>query len=151
MKATVITVSDRASAGTYTDEAGPVVARILTDAGFDVADTIVIPDERDRIEAELRARAATADVVVTTGGTGLGPRDVTPEATRAVIEREVPGLAEAMRAAGLAHTTNAALSRQVCGTLGRSLIVNVPGSPKAAAECLEAIAHVLVHGVEMMR
>ncbi len=153
MKVAILTVSDRASRGEYVDEAGPLVAQMIGDAGGEVVARGVVPDERDEIEGRLRAWAAGRDVqlILTTGGTGLGPRDVTPEATRAVIERDAPGLAEAMRAAGMGITPNAALSRQVCGTLAASLIVNLPGSPKAAAECLEAILPVLPHAVEMMR
>ena len=147
MKVAVLTISDRASRGEYVDEAGPAVAEMLDG----VTATDIVPDELDRIVERLRAWAGTVDVIVTTGGTGLGPRDVTPEATRLVIEREAPGLAEAMRAAGMRHTPFAALSRQVCGVVGTTLIVNLPGSPKAAVECLEAIVEVLPHAVEMMR
>jgi molybdenum cofactor synthesis domain-containing protein len=146
MRVAVLTVSDRASRGEYIDEAGPVVAGYFDE----VVATDVVPDEQDRIEDRLRSWIGAVDLIVTTGGTGLGPRDVTPEATRAVIEREAPGLAEAMRAAGMAKTPNAALSRQACGIAGRTLIVNVPGSPKAAAECIEAIIEILPHAVEMM-
>lgn len=144
MRVAVLTVSDRAARGEYVDEAGPVVAGYFDD----VAATDVVPDERDLIEDRLRAWVGTVDLIVITGGTGLGPRDVTPEATRAVIEREAPGLAEAMRAAG---PPQAALSRQVCGIASTTLIVNVPGSPKAAAECLDAIIEILPHAVEMMK
>jgi molybdenum cofactor synthesis domain-containing protein len=151
VKAAVLTVSDRASGGEYEDRAGPLVARMLAESGANVVSVAVVPDERDQIEAYLHEWAgAGIDVIATTGGTGLGPRDVTPEATRAVIERDVPGLAEAMRAAGMRATPRAALSRQVCGTLGETLIVNLPGSPRAALECLEAIMGVLEHAVEMM-
>lgn len=147
MRVAVLTVSDRASAGTYEDEAGPVVA-----SRFDeVVARAIVPDEREQIEAALRGWLGDADVIVTTGGTGFGPRDVTPEATRAVIERETPGLAEAMRAAGMRHTPNAMLSRQVCGIAGSTLIINLPGSPKAALECLDALVETLPHAVEMMR
>lgn len=152
MKAAVLTVSDRAARGEYADEAGPLIERALIDAGAEITARAIVPDERDQIEHTLRAwcDAATADVIVTTGGTGLGPRDVTPEATKAVIEREATGLAEAMRAAGRAQTPFAALSRQACGVRARTLIVNVPGSPKAALECLEAVIDILPHAVEMM-
>ncbi|HVL33727.1 MAG TPA: MogA/MoaB family molybdenum cofactor biosynthesis protein [Actinomycetota bacterium] len=146
-------MSDRASAGVYADEAGPIVERILLDAGHTIEARAVIPDEQDKIEHALRAWAdeRRADVIVATGGTGLGPRDVTPEAVRAVVEKEAPGIAEAMRAAGMQITPFAALSRQVAGARGNTLIVCVPGSPKAAAESLDAIIEILPHAVEMLR
>ena len=125
----MLTVSDGVSNGTRHDESGDVAVQLLAGAGFDVSDRRVVPDERQDIEAALRELAATHGLVVTTGGTGFGPRDVTPEATRAVIEREAPGLAELMRAAGLAHTPMAALSRAVAGAVGGALILNLPGSP----------------------
>lgn len=151
MKVAVLTVSDRASRGEYEDEGGPLVARMIADAGGTVVSTKTVPDERALIEAALIEWADTVDLILTTGGTGLGPRDVTPEATRAVIEREAPGIAEATRAAGMKHTPFAALSRQVCGTRGATLILNLPGAPKAAAECLEAVTDILAHAVEMMK
>ncbi len=147
----ILTISDRAVAGDREDEGGPLIASMISRVG-EVTATAVVPDEEPEISAALRAwaDAGTVDVIVTTGGTGLGPRDVTPEATLAVIEREAPGLAEAMRAAGMRHTPFAALSRQVAGTRGNCLIVNLPGSPKAIREGLEAIVEVLAHRVEMM-
>jgi len=153
VNAAVLTVSDRASRGEYEDEAGPAVERVLVAAGHLVVERAVVPDDRPAIEKALTAWCDDAgiDVVVATGGTGLGPRDVTPEAVRAVLDREAPGLAEAMRVAGMRTTPFAALSRQVCGIRGASLIVTVPGSPKAAVESLEAIAEVLAHAVEMAR
>ena len=151
MKVAVLTVSDRSAAGERPDEGGPLVAAIVGRSGEVVA-TAVVPDEIAAIQQALCAwaDAGTIDVIVTTGGTGFGPRDVTPEATRAVIDRQAPGLAEAMRAAGMAKTPYAALSRQVAGMRGNCLIVNVPGSLKAIREGLEAIVDVLPHAVEMM-
>jgi molybdenum cofactor synthesis domain-containing protein len=149
----VMTVSDRASRGEYADEGGPLVERMVTDAGHEVVARAVVADEQTEIEELLREWSARdgVDVVLTTGGTGLGPRDVTPEATRAIIDRDAPGIAEAMRAAGMRATPFAALSRQVAGARGTTLIVNLPGSPKAAAECLEAVIEILPHAVEMLR
>jgi len=146
----VLTVSDGVTDGTRDDESGDVAAELLVGAGFGVSDRRVVPDERPDIEAALRELAATHGLVVTTGGTGFGPRDVTPEATRAVIEREAPGLAELMRATGLAHTPMAALSRAVAGALGGALILNLPGSPKGVRESLVSVLPVLPHAVELL-
>jgi len=150
--AAVITVSDRCSAGEREDAAGPLVRKMIEDAGFDVVYHSVIPDELDTIKAEL-CRCAGDDIalVVTTGGTGFSGRDVTPEATAFVCDRLAPGIPEAMRAAGLKVTERAMLSRQAAGIRGRSLIVNLPGSPKAARENFEAVASALTHGLEMLR
>ena len=118
-------------------------------AGVEIVETSVLLDDRDRIESELRRLADTlaADLVLTTGGTGLSPRDVTPQATRAVLDYEVPGIAEAMRAATRVAVPSAILSRQVTGVRGRTLVLNLPGSPRGAVECLEAVADVLPHAV----
>jgi molybdenum cofactor synthesis domain-containing protein len=147
--ALVVTVSDGVAGGTRMDEAGRVLAERLTGLGFAVDDAAV-PDERPAIEAALRAGAADHVLVVTTGGTGLTPRDVTPQATLAVIDYEVPGLAEAIRAAGREKTPMADLSRGVVGVLDRSLVVNVPGSPRAALESLEALEPTLRHALETL-
>ena len=147
MRAAVLTVSDRASAGVYADESGPAVRRLLAEAGFDVSEVTVVPDERERIAAFVAAAAEDHDLVVTTGGTGLGPRDVTPQATRPLLDYEVPGLAERMRAEGLRKTPMAALSRSLAGVRGRTLVLNLPGSVRGATESLEAIAPVLRHAV----
>ena len=150
--ARVITVSDRCFRGERVDEGGPAVAALLRDAGCAVGETVVVPDERPAIEAALR-QAAAEDVAlcVTTGGTGFAPRDVTPEATLAVVEKRCPGIPEAMRAASLAVTKRALLSRAEAGILGRTLIVNLPGSPRGARENLEAVLGALSHGLEMLR
>jgi len=147
MRAAVLTVSDRASAGVYADESGPAVRRLLTEAGFEVSGVTVVPDELERIAAFVAAAAEDHDLVVTTGGTGLGPRDVTPQATRPLLDYEVPGLAERMRAEGQRKTPMAALSRSQAGVRGRTLVLNLPGSVRGATESLEAIAPVLRHAV----
>lgn len=149
-RAAVLTVSDGVTQGTRADESGDVAVQLLTEAGFDVSDRRVVADERPDIESALRELAATHGLVVTTGGTGFGPRDVTPEATRAVIEREAPGLAELMRATGRTHTLLAALSRAVAGALGPTLILNLPGSPQGVRESLLAVLPVIPHAVELL-
>lgn len=151
-RAVVVTVSDRASAGVYEDETGPAVAAFLAGHGYEVAGTLVVPDDRPRIEAALKGAAEKeAALVLTCGGTGFSPRDVTPEATEAVCERRVPGLPEAMRAASARITDRAWLSRATAGIRGRTLIVNLPGSPRAAVENLEAVVGPLAHGLDILR
>lgn len=146
----MLTVSDGVTRGTRDDESGDVATQLLDDAGFDVSDRRVVADERADIESALRELSATHGLVVTTGGTGFGPRDVTPEATRAVIEREAPGLTELMRATGFAHTPMAALSRAVAGALGGTLILNLPGSPQGVRESLASVLPVIPHAVELL-
>ena len=149
IRAAVVTVSDRSASGERADESGPVLAELLRGAGATVVAQEVVPDELEPLAARLRALADREDVnlVVTTGGTGLSPRDNTPEATRAVVEREVPGLGEAMRAETLRQTPTAMLSRAVCGTRSGALVVNLPGSPKGVRECFAVIRPVLSHAV----
>jgi molybdenum cofactor synthesis domain-containing protein len=150
-KAHVITISDRVSAGKMEDKSGPALVRILAGAGFEVPAPEVVPDSKQDIaDAMETAIVRGADVVVTTGGTGLGPRDVTPQATSTVIDFEVPGIAEAMRRAGAATTPMAALSRGIAGVRGHTLIINVPGSAKGAAESLEAVIPVLEHAIRLL-
>jgi len=149
----ILTISDKGSQGLRDDRSGPEIARLVSAAGGEVAVTAMVPDERDQIAARLVAWAdgAVADVIITTGGTGLSPRDVTPEATLSVVERQVPGMAEALRAESLKKTPMAMLSRGVAGIRGQTLIVNLPGSPKAVVECLEVLLPVLPHAVETLR
>ena len=148
-RAVVLTASDGVSAGVREDASGAAVEARLTDLGFAV-DRVLVPDDASEIAAALAAGAVDHELLVTTGGTGLTPRDVTPQATRAVIDYDVPGLAEAMRAAGRAITPLADLSRGVVGVLGRSLIVNLPGSPKGALESLAALEAVLELALETL-
>jgi molybdopterin adenylyltransferase len=150
VRVVVLTISDRCWRGEQTDLSGPAVCQSLENAGAGVATAETLPDELDLITAALRRHAESADLIVTTGGTGLAARDVTPEATRMVCERMVDGLAERMRADGLLHTPFAALSRAVCGTLGRTLIVNLPGSPAGAKSSLAAILPLLPHALDLL-
>ena len=150
--AAVVTISDRCFQGLRPDEGGPLVVKILTDAGYAVAETVLVPDEQPEIEAALRRLAdeGSYPLIVTTGGTGFAPRDVTPEATLAVCERLTPGIPEAMRYASLQITKRAMLSRAQAGIRKGTLILNLPGSPKAAKENLEAVLPALGHGLEML-
>lgn len=152
LRAGILTVSDTRSQGLRADTATPLIRRRLEEAGFTVKETVVVPDECEQIKLRLieMADRQRLPLVITTGGTGLGPRDVTPEATRAVLERDAPGLAEAMRAATATRSPLAWLSRSVAGLRGGTLIVNLPGSPKAVEECLQVLLPLVPHALEMM-
>ena len=150
----VLTISDSCSRGEQEDKSGPAVVELLESVGASAVAAEILPDELELIAAALRRHAASASLIVTTGGTGLAARDVTPEATRTVCERLVEGLAERMRAEGLRHTPMAALSRGVCGTIctnaGGTLVVNLPGSPAGATTSLGAILELLPHALDLL-
>ena len=149
----ILTLSDRSSRGERADASGPALMAVIQGEGWSVIKQEVLPDEQIAIREILAAWADSGelDVILTTGGTGFSPRDVTPEATRAVIQREAPGLAEAMRAASLQVTPHAMLSRVVTGIRGKTLIINLPGSPRGAVENLQVIISVLPHAVQLLR
>jgi len=153
IKATVLTISDSCSKGTRQDLSGPAARDMLLSAGIEAGEILILPDDQDRIAEKLKfiCDQTDTDVIVTTGGTGLGPADVTPEATLSVCERLVPGLMEASRAEGCKKTPNAILSRGCAGIRNGTLIVNLPGSVKAVTECMDIILPVLAHAVNMMR
>jgi len=149
----ILTVSDGVAAGVREDLSRVAIEESLKDMDCDVLYRAVVPDEKDKIAAKLKewSDVNRVDLVLTTGGTGFAPRDVTPEATRSVIEREAPGLGEAMRAATLAAVPMSMLSRSIAGIRNRTLIVNLPGSPKGCRECLEVITPVLPHGISLLK
>ena len=149
----ILTLSDRSSRGERPDSSGPALANLIQAQGWSVVEQGILPDEEAAIRALLVswAESGDMDVILTTGGTGFSPRDVTPEATRAVIEREAPGLAEAMRAASLKVTSHAMLSRIVTGIRKKTLIINLPGSPTGAVENLQVALPVLPHAVQLLR
>jgi molybdenum cofactor synthesis domain-containing protein len=151
-RAVVITISDKGSKGERVDTSGPGLAEMLK-RSYDVSGVVIVPDEADLIADTIKSQIDEegVDLVVTTGGTGVGPRDVTPEATRAVIDKELPGFSEVMRMESFRITPHSLISRAVCGTRGTSIIVNLPGSPRAAAECLSFIEGALPHALEKVK
>jgi molybdenum cofactor synthesis domain-containing protein len=151
IRTAIITLSDKGSRGEREDLGGPLIREMIGKIGADVQYYEIIPDEIELIKEKLMEYSTKVDLVLTTGGTGLSPRDVAPEATRAVIDREVPGIAEAMRAEGMKKTKRAMLSRAVAGVRGQALIINLPGSPRAVKEGLEIIMDVLAHAIEKIK
>jgi molybdopterin adenylyltransferase len=149
IRATILTISDKGHSGERVDRSGPALAAWLAERGVEVTNTKMLPDDVKAISAALIAwaDAGACDLILTTGGTGVSPRDVTPEATRKVLEREIPGMGEAMRAASLGKTPFALISRAIAGIRGQTLIVNLPGSPKGAIENLEAVWAAIPHTI----
>lgn len=152
MRIAILTVSDRAWRGERADASGPALIEAVLAQGWQVVHTLILPDDLEQLAAQIAqwADSETMDVILTTGGTGFSPRDVTPEATAAVIQRPAPGLAEAMRQASLKITPHAMLSRAAAGIRGQTLIINLPGSPRAAVENLAVITPVLPHAVQLL-
>lgn len=150
LSAAVLTISDSSYLGSREDLSGPRLQLCLKDAGFEIVLSKILPDEAQQIAAGLRTAATQARFVVTTGGTGISPRDVTPEATRRVCDRLLDGIAELIRTEGLKQTPFAALSRGVCGTIGASLVLNLPGSPAGAEQSLKAVLHLIPHALDLL-
>lgn len=150
-RAAVLTISDRSFRGERPDGSGPLLAGLLRDLGLEVADPVVVPDEVGAVQEALRAAASAYDLVVTTGGTGLSPRDVTPEATGPLLDRQVPGIAEALRSRNAAAVPTAVLSRGLAGTIGTTLVVNLPGSTGGVRDGIAVLAAVLDHTLAQLR
>jgi molybdopterin adenylyltransferase len=152
MRVSVLTISDSVAAGKSEDRSGVVVAARCGELGWDVVASVVLPDDRAAIEKFLKetSDSHSCDLILTTGGTGVGPRDVTPEATTAAVERLIPGFAEHMRVAGTQKTKRSLLSRGVCGIRGTTIILNLPGSPRGAVESLDVIADLLPHAIDVL-
>jgi molybdenum cofactor synthesis domain-containing protein len=148
--AAVLTVSDSVKQGTRADASGPALTKLLEENGFRVIMRDTVSDDVEAIEAALLQLCEAAQLVITTGGTGISVRDVTPEATQSICDRVLPGFAEIMRAEGLKQTPTAALSRAICGTRGRTLIVNTPGNPEGAAHSLRAVFHLVPHALDLL-
>ena len=151
IKVAVLTLSDKGSEGKRKDSSGPLIEKILKKINGKVVNYCILPDEKNRIKKKLLSLCNRVDLIVTTGGTGISPRDVTPEATLSVIERQVPGIPEAMRYYGLKKTPNAMISRAVAGVRGKTLIINLPGSPAAVEENLKVVLPVLSHAIEKLQ
>ena len=153
LRVAILTISDKGSRGEREDLSGEAIRQAIGSIAARVVDYRIVPDEQEQIAEALRqwADGEAADIIISTGGTGISPRDVTPEATRSVLDRELPGIAEAMRAESLKKTPRAMLSRAMAGTRRRSIILNLPGSPKAVRECLEVVLPTLPHAVEMLQ
>ena len=153
IRAAILTISDKGHSGEREDRSGPALAAWLAERGVEITETQMFPDEMEAISAALIAwaDAGPCDLILTSGGTGVSPRDITPEATRKVLDREIPGIGEAMRAASLAKTPFAMISRAVAGIRGRTLIVNLPGSPKGAIENLEAVWPAIPHAIKKIQ
>lgn len=147
----ILTISDKGWRGERQDKSGEVAREVLSGIGAQIANYDIVPDEKKLIAEKLIKWAEEVDIIITTGGTGLSPRDITPEVTLSVIDRVVPGFAEAMRAESLKKTPHAVLSRAVSGIRGSCLIINLPGSPKAVRECLEVVLSALPHAVETLK
>jgi molybdopterin adenylyltransferase len=148
--AAVLTISDSSARGERADRSGPATAELLRQEGFDVTHQEIVPDDQPTIESVLVRLSEQVQLIVTTGGTGIADRDVTPEATRAVCSKLIEGIPERMRSEGMASTSNAILSRGVCGVRGRTLILNLPGSPTGAAESLLAVIEILPHAIDLL-